>query len=453
MSREERSLDPRGLALVAIANVLPILVSGPLPFTDGPEHVAAIATLGPSFDAGWLYHAVAAALAVVLPDAEVANRWLLAAAGIALPFALHDLLRALGRDERLAIFAGPLFWTRPLGLGLFPFVASLPLVLYGLALAARQAAEPRRGRALGLAVLGLALVYVHVLAFALLALAAGATFVAGRFREAADARPRAPWWLVPGAVAAAAGAVGHARFLDTPYALGPFGLWTSLWADACGVLYGLAFGGVAVGQLLRARRGRTRKLDPRVWTPFACAVVVCLAAPYAAPLVALLAVPLLDPGESAASAWALGLASVVALLVPLVNGVEIRRIDVEEAVEPDALFARTRPGGRLVALNFRTESPRMRLAPWTHAGAYYRLRRGRVTTMVDPCAFRNALDGPIYDYVLVRGHLDPFRDRPPGPAWRVLVHRRDYTLYEKNEDDAWPARAARDEGPCRERIP
>ena len=113
---------------------LPIMISGPLPFSDGPEHVAVIATLRHWFDPAWhvsdtyvfdpirsqywLYHAVGALFALVLPDAEVANRWLLAASGIALPYALRELLRALRRDERLAVFAGPLFWNRALGLGL-----------------------------------------------------------------------------------------------------------------------------------------------------------------------------------------------------------------------------------------------------------------------------------------------------------------------------------------------
>jgi hypothetical protein len=35
----------------------------------------------------------------------------------------------------------------------------------------------------------------------------------------------------------------------------------------------------------------------------------------------------------------------------------------------------------------------------------------------DPCLFQNEVDGPYYDYVLVRGAVDPFEDEPAGPAW------------------------------------
>jgi hypothetical protein len=221
--------------------------------------------------------------------------------------------------------------------------------------------------------------------------------------------------------------------------------------------------------------------------PFACALVLYFVAPYRlgaaitlnvrmAPIVALLAVPLLDPGDGPSGRWALALASVAALLAPIVNGFEIRRIDIEEAVEPGALFAKAQPGKRLAALNFRTKSPRTHFAPWPHLGAYYRLGGGGVASWsfsemhhwslhyvpeaappahgafweFNPCVFRNAVDGPYYDYVLVRGHVDPFKDKPPGPAWRSIAHQRDYTLYEKTGDE-WPPRDAPpgDEGPCK----
>src|SRR5580700_10029122 len=134
-----------------------------------PEHVAVIATLRHWFDPSWhthdvyalaigksqyvLYHVVGALVSIATGEAELANRVLLTAVGLSLPYALRSLARALDRDERLALFAAPAFWSRPLLMGFLPYVASLPAVTWGLALSARQTRAPTRGRAIGLAVL------------------------------------------------------------------------------------------------------------------------------------------------------------------------------------------------------------------------------------------------------------------------------------------------------------
>jgi hypothetical protein len=70
----------------------------------------------------------------------------------------------------------------------------------------------------------------------------------------------------------------------------------------------------------------------------------------------------------------------------------------------------------------------------------------------DPCQFRNASDGGYYDAVLVRGQSNPFRDRPPGPAWRDVAHARDFTLFART-GATWPAWDVPDQGPCRPREP
>src|SRR5438874_1792475 len=137
------------LAIGAVANVA-ALWSGPyLPFTDLPQHVAAIATIRHWSDPAWksqeyftlafgrtqylLYYLAGALLAFPFGTAERANLVLLSLTAVAFPYALRSLLRALGADQRLALFAVPLFWSQSLLIGFFNYVAALPLLLWALA--------------------------------------------------------------------------------------------------------------------------------------------------------------------------------------------------------------------------------------------------------------------------------------------------------------------------------
>ena len=65
-----------------------------------------------------------------------------------------------------------------------------------------------------------------------------------------------------------------------------------------------------------------------------------------------------------------------------------------------------------------------------------------------PCAFRNTTDGPYFDYVLVRGRVDPFADAPPGPVFMPILRESDWTLYAKVTNAESPPDSAPDEGPC-----
>ncbi len=176
--------DDAWLLVAAVFTAAPLFLVTYPPFTDLPEHVAVMASLRHFWDPAWriqehyvivgrsqyaLYHLAGALLTFVVGDAETANKLLLAATAFALPFAMRALLRALGREPRLALFAAPLFWSRPLVVGFLPYVASLPALLAVLALATRQADSPTRRRGAALAVFALLLFYLHASAYALLA--------------------------------------------------------------------------------------------------------------------------------------------------------------------------------------------------------------------------------------------------------------------------------------------
>ena len=146
---------------------------GTLPLTDVPEHVAVIATLARLMPGGGgapyelalgnsqylLYHAVGALIARAIGDAVLANKLLFALVAVMWPVSARSLLRAMGRDERLAIFAAMVFWNRATIVGLEPYVASVPLALFGLAVVVRQVAEPTWRRGVTLALLAIVAAY------------------------------------------------------------------------------------------------------------------------------------------------------------------------------------------------------------------------------------------------------------------------------------------------------
>ena len=151
------------LAACALASAAALLAGPFLPSTDLPQHVAMIATLRHWFDPAWrfqelftldlgrtqylLYYLAGAALSVPLGSAERANLALLALIAISFPYSLRALLRALGHDERLALFGAALFFNQSLLIGFFNYLAALPVTLYALALVVRHANAPttRRG--------------------------------------------------------------------------------------------------------------------------------------------------------------------------------------------------------------------------------------------------------------------------------------------------------------------
>jgi len=172
--------------VVALCGGIPLYFARHLPFSDLPEHVAVIATLrhywDPEFRSQelftiegafrtqyWLYHVVGALLAVPLGGAERANVVLLFIAAVAFPYSLRSLLRVAGHDPRLALLGVPLFWNRALAEGLLNFVASIPLCVFGLALALERASGQSKRKPWLLGLVAVCIFYLHLSSFALFA--------------------------------------------------------------------------------------------------------------------------------------------------------------------------------------------------------------------------------------------------------------------------------------------
>ena len=503
------------LRACALATVLPLVLVRFFPIIDLPEHVTVVASLRHWFDPAWdvrehfvvawgasqylLFHALGAALAFLPVDAETATRALLVAAGLAYPYSARALLRALGRDERLALFACAAFWSRPLIYGFLPYVASPPVVLWGLALVVEQARAPTPRRAIALGAITLALFYLHVHAFLLFLGAAAGLLIALRARRLTSNLV----WPLPGCAAAAAWALhgeialGHAASLRDPGQVWwspraslakDFPLWAhDVWSSHVDEWSTVAFWSLlAVLALQTARRERPRLV---LFVPLACALALYVALPFQiggagmvnvrlALFFALLAPLTLRPSEGWAGRLPLAGAAVVAFVVAANAFVHARAAATNEAGDFDRLLAATRPGGRLVSLVFHASSDEVDLPVWVHMGSYHRARKGGVSDAsfaelghwpvvyradaapppkphpfweFDPCVYRNEIDGAYYDYVLTRGDVDPFRDAPPGPRWRVAAREKEWTLYEKVPGATNPRWSVADRGPCESR--
>ena len=489
------ALWPFLLFACALANVV-ALWSGPyLPFTDLPQHAAAIATLRHWSDPQWkaqeyftlalgrsqylLYYLAGALLAFPLGSAELANLTLLSATALAFPLALRSLLRAVRGDERLALFAAPLFWSQSLLIGFFNYLAALPLLLWGLSLAVRDAEAPRPRRTVLVAAVALALFYLHLSAFLLFAPAALlAWLLLGR-------GPRALLWVVPVA------ALGFA-FLATSPVIHPEKVgWThpmeirfeapsdalrnlpsallDIWPGTQDDLVLLALIGAAA--LLAWPQPRDPDADARLrglaagWC--ALAAFLYFAFPvsigwlwqlnerYAIAL-ALLAPLLLRPARGLRGALPLVLVAAASLFSAGIAGRQIRGFS-REVEGFDRVLDATEPGRRLLSLIYGRDSAWAKFSPYLHFGSYYRARKGGIASFSfaelpqsplryrpetapppkpahwewEPWSFRNDVDGLYYDYLLVRGFGDPAARAGPGPAWHVLSRAGAWTLYTK----------------------
>jgi hypothetical protein len=511
------------LRVAAVAGAVPLLLSSHLPCADLPEHVAVMSTLRAWNDAAhparlqytiaglWrtpyvLYHLLGAALTYPFGGAERAHLFLLLLTAIAYPHALRSLLRALGRDERLAVVGVAAFWTRPLAEGLMPYVASVPVAVWGLALAVRQAGDPRPRRAVGLVALALATLYLHLSAFVVLM--AGALLASLLISDEDAPRPtvrqrlvRSAWMAVPLLVAVATIAPGLLLWPDRRW--GPeggfvlfpapvrrlhelwgwlFDFWRSPGDDLAGALLVAALLLAVVRPATDGHDRRGRRVGAAL---LAVVATIYLLGPSQvsfaflldlrmAPFL-LMFVATLAPGRRDRRADLAALLATLAVLASCAHAaVQMRAWERDEAAHFDAVLRRLRPGRRLVMLVFQRRSERVVVTPFLHFGAYYRIRYGGLAsfsfaelphwpvryrpevapprkhyTFWDwaPCLYRNTVDGPAYDYALVRGEDDPFR-AAPGPVWQVIGGAREWTLYERT-DRTTPGRREDDRGPCR----
>ncbi len=495
------------LAIVAIAGIVPLFCAHHLPIADLPEHVAAMATIRHYWDASWrsheyfvlaranetpywLYHAVGAALTVVTGSAERSNLAMMALVGLAYPYCLRELLLATRRDPRLALFGPVLFWSQSLVVGLLNFVASVPFVLYALALVARQSRSPTRSRAFALAALSVAILYLHISSFAMfLAQAAVLALLApGPFESAKGLRLRIRasarhfLWLAPSLVCAASIALsgkagadnqGHGGVVFAPrlhvmrqLPAWIFDLFRTKVDDVLGwtlvlcltalVLYGVR------------KRGVLAKWHTKTAVAlFGLALLVYAVMParvgaYAFLLdvrmsvfVASFAVLLPAPRITRRAAYAHAAVGALALGICANAAYEVHAFERDDVGAFDDLLRRMPRGARLISLEYARYNTRTNASVLQSYGSLYRARYGGIAsfsfsemphwpvqyrkewlppaplTWGDPRAFDNVRDGAYFDYVLTHGDAQPFAHHPAGPEWEVIGVSREFRLYRK----------------------
>ncbi|MBK6460957.1 MAG: hypothetical protein IPF92_08110 [Myxococcales bacterium] len=117
------------------------------------------------------------------------------------PLALRQLLRALGKDERLSLFAIPMLVNAMFTLGFLPYLLGIPIMFWGLAVGLDYLLHPRRATGLFLGALSTILFFTHVFPFALFGVGYAALFPWERprawLRAAVPVVPSvaaAAWW-------------------------------------------------------------------------------------------------------------------------------------------------------------------------------------------------------------------------------------------------------------------
>ena len=431
-----RSLSRWTLPTVASLLVLPLFLTHYLPFCDLPEHLAVISTLLHWQDPTWhsreffvlqdptstpylLYHLVAALLAAILGTPERANLLLLILTAVGFFYALRALLQSLETDQRLAVFAGCLFFNRALAEGLMTYVVSIPLVLYALALVVRQSRTPRRRRALVLAAMTLVIFYLHLSSFIVFILGALLIIIVIQIGRRTDSSGRhVPWrtqvlshggWLLsaipPIVLLLASSSIAHPnrsqgvhagaiRF--SPLAYRGQELWAWMHDFWRGPLDDV-FAGVAWGALILLAIFRSPSaVAPRAlrWVGpllLLLALILYFAMPSQvgfafildlrlAPFVGLFAalVPRPRPGRLTDALF--GLLTCATMAYCLNTSVEMWRYDREEARHFDHVLRNLPREKKLLSLVFHTASARVHISPFIHFGAYYRVRYGGIAS-------------------------------------------------------------------------
>lgn len=273
-------------------------------------------------------------------------------------------------------------------------------------------------------------------------------------------------------------------------------LWAhDIWASHVDDAIGISFWGIFLvllfgGSFRRREDGRPPEERGDVLgsiVPLAVAIAIYLATPFRvgtglllnvrmAPVLAVLALLALRPARGLRGTIPILLGAVLAVVQCVDNVQQIRAAQRDVDGLPELLDSVPR-GGKLISLNFAGFATNPAHPPfWIYAGSWHRAKAGGIASFsfselthwsvqyrpgggppkqddlawaMNPCLYRNTRDGSFFDYVLVRGALNPFRNDPPGPRWKVRGRTAKYTLWEKDLSRESQTVGA-DVGPCPE---
>ena len=481
--------------LVAVVASAPAWIVQHPPLQDLPFHVATLRLIHSIHDPAYgfadvyrtallhteyiLYYVVGDLLAYLL-GVKFAHVALVCLYLAGMPLSMAVLLRAMGKDSRLALLMVPLSVNTMFCLGLLPFVWGFPLMLLGVAVAVRHYERPTRRTGVGLAVMTVLVFFAHVVPFAIFGVACLALFPWTKpHRWLVSAAPPAvglvlvAWWVLG---SAAGGGAFAALAHQTPFApldgaLLQFLTWSvnvfrdssaELWFVAL-VLLALAALGLSSGE----RDGGTAASRGWFVVPLACFVayltlgdslpnpaigkggeVWLFAQRFAVPAL-FTCIPLLRMPRGGRGVLVTAGMAVVALGATVNVCKHFIAFEREEVGELDDALAAMEPRKHVVGLIYDKGSHVMsdRFVPFMHFVSYYQVEKGGVVEFAYtgfphwPVQYQDGKappEGPIprprwewtpeqvpvteiypyYDYVLTRGAgFNP----PPGTyhvVWR-----------------------------------
>jgi hypothetical protein len=482
---------------VAVLATAPAWIVEHPPLQDLPFHVATLRLIhdhgNPAFGFSdvyqltllrteyLLYYVIGDVLAVFL-GVKVASVGMMCLYLGGMPLAMRELLRALGRDERLALFAVPLSVNVMFCFGLLPFVFGFPLMLAALAAAVRHFAHPTLKSGTWLGALAVLTFFAHVLPFALFGVGCIATFPWTRPSRWIPAG--APlvlglvlvaWWILgskAGGGAFAAMKTQH-PFAPLDSAIQQFTRWsTNVFSDESDERWAIALAFVALAGLglsLGDRDGAVTAARAWFLLPVACFVsylslgdmlgdVWMFGQRFAVPAL-LTSVPLLRMPRGARG-W---LVTALALGVAVGSTVNVCqhfiKFEEEEVGDLDLALDTMAPRKRVAGLIYDRGSVVMSslYAPFLHFVSYYQVEKGGVVQFAYtgfphwPVQYRPGKYPPpgtmprlrwewtpesvpitelfpYYDYVLVRG--DGFR--PPPGTFHVAFRGRRWIVWARD---------------------
>jgi hypothetical protein len=411
---------------LSIAAVVPLFRVEHPPLQDLPQHLAAVRVLrsypdlalGQYFDlqlfrTQYLAYYCAVWLLSYPFGIALANKLVLAAALVALPWCIARLLSELGRDPRLAVFAFALTYNAHLVLGFFNFIAALPVMFEVLWYAVRFRERPSRKNGGWLAALLVLCFYTHVVPFAFAALGTALVLIGDglvpTLRRAfvfAPATVATLIWLggTPAGsatLAAAGGSEGdkHPQFATVVQAIRDLPMWlTDVLQDGRDEQLLVAWGALLLTAMALGMRNSavTESVPPEQWTSeYAYRIVLLCPLAFVAyfiaptgydwiwpisarfPLLCLLfAIFLVPRPRGFFGSAVLAAAGFIAFLGFSDVGRAFAEFEHDEVGQVDAAIAVIPQGERVAGLIFERGSRVLKFSPFLHYAALYQAQKG-----------------------------------------------------------------------------
>ncbi len=434
--------------LVLAACVWPLWASGLLPFMDLPQHLATVRVLhsynDPAFGVSH-YFAIELGrtqylawyflvdwLTYAMP-LETAARVVFSVYAVGLPLSIAALLRAHGRDPRVALLAAPFVYNPFLFMGFANYVTALPLVFWALAILQELLDAFTWRRLLLLILVTTLLFYDHAQAFVLYGALAGVTVLLGArglhprhwWRQVLHLAPvglAMAWWMRQSLILAGAEewhkGMGGRNVAPVDIRFKPllerFTAFPEFLLDAYPddvdekillawiILLALVW---VIGRASLNRRGHLGRDALRQHVPealLATSFLIYIASPISykwiwpiadrlVPAVALLALPALARQSTPYRTFTLVIpATILALTMSHVHADRARQF-TEEAGPIHEVLAQAERGKKLISLIYQPQSRVMKWPAFLHFGQYYTVERGGMANF----SFANFPQSPV----------------------------------------------------------